>query len=381
MARSRIPVFVAAVALLLALPWAGAQAAGCDGAGVARAVDAVHQARIVLLALPVGDGMETSVSPRARAAIAVMKTRLGDFVAAFLRCRPGDSTSYTGAMSRLLDMPARGEGKYGATLEFTVRQPFPKLLVVTAAFAIECGTDTMLLVFTPSDTGWREVLRLQSKPYDTAAGAYDMFDYAVSPPDAAGHWFLVQKNITPWCSSTWATIRYSVLRPSADALKPRVLLDASDSIWWGNEDFGRLSVAAQDFTLRFHAESIDGGVHNREWLRRFAILGDTARRIPPLAASPRDFADEWIVSDWSVIAPWTAKAQLRALHDRLKAVGGFDYVSIRRCAASGRTQIEVEESRGQAHYYFLIAADADMRMLDVTGAPNRTCTGPNQFKM
>jgi hypothetical protein len=374
-------LFPACTGLLLLLGAAPASAA-CDPTTVHHVTEDLANARKALRALPVADGQDTQVAAPAQAAIATMKMRIGAYVLATLQCHPDDNAK---TLATALSVAAVAAGPsdtgYGTSLDFTVQQPRPKLLVVDTAFGISCGSDNMLMIFAPAKDGWREVLRLQSKSYDTVAGAYDFFDYAISPPDAAGQWFLVQKNITPWCSSTWATIRYSVLRPLADPLKPRILLDGSDPVWWGNDDTGRLSVGARDFMLRFHAESIDGGVHNREWVRRFSVAGDTVRRIPPLADSPRDFADEWIVSDWSAIAPWTAKPQLQALHDKLKAVGHFDYISVRGCRVPSRTQIEVEDPDGQTHYYFLVAAGADMRMLDAAQTPDRTCTGPNQFKM
>jgi hypothetical protein len=372
-------LFLAGTGLLLLLGAAPASAA-CDPAALHHAIEDVADARKALRALPIADGEETQVTVPAQAAIATMKTRIAAYVLATLQCRPdGDAKALAAALLVAAAAAGPSDTGYGTSLDFTVQQPMPRLLVVNAAFGISCGSDTMLMVFAPAKDGWREVLRLQSKPYDTVAGAYDFFDYAISPPDAAGNWFLAQKNITPWCSSTWATIRYSVLRPSADPLQPRVLLDGSDPVWWGNEDYGRLSVAAQNFTLRFHAESFDGGVHNREWIRRYSVQGDVARRIPPFAASPRDFVDEWIVSDWPLMAPWTARPQLRALHDAFKRDGGPEYDSVRRCKQAGRMQIEVDGGDGQPHYFFLVAAGADMRMLDVTRVPDRTCTGPNLF--
>ncbi len=379
----RLSIICAGLLFLLLLGAAPASAA-CDPAALRHAAEGVAGARKALRALPVADGLETQVSAPAKAAIAAMKLRLGAYVMATLQCHPdGEPKALAAALSVAAVAAGPSDTGYGRSLDFSVQKPAPGLLVVNAAFGIACGSDTMLMVFAPATSGWREVLRLQSKPYDTVGGAYDFFDYAISPPDRSGTWFLAQKNIAPWCVSTWSLIRYAVLRPSADALKPRVLLDASDPVWWGNDDTGRLSVGATDFMLRFHAESIDGGVHNREWIRRYSVLGDALRRIPPLAASPRDFADEWMVSDWAVIAPWTAKPQLRALHDGLKAIGGGAYDSVRRCQQPGRMQVEVEvgDEDGQPHYYFQVAVGADMRMLDVTRAPDRGCTGPNLFKM
>src|SRR5262249_17774014 len=82
------------LALALLAAWAGgiptASAAACSNEEVAGAGEAVNDARQALLALPVGDGMETDVSPEARRAIATMKERLAAFVAASMSCAPAD---------------------------------------------------------------------------------------------------------------------------------------------------------------------------------------------------------------------------------------------------------------------------------------------------
>jgi hypothetical protein len=88
---------------------------------------------------------------------------------------------------------------------------------------------------------------------------------------------------------------------------PTVLLQRHDGIWFGNDDYGSLTVNAKDFDVRFHSASIDGGLHNRVWIRHFAISGDTITRVQPVAASPRDFVDEWIVSPWESASGWTSK--------------------------------------------------------------------------
>src|SRR5262249_29215074 len=156
-------------------------------------------------------------------------------------------------------------------------------------------------------------------PYKEVSGAFGSFDFAISPADGARRWFVVAKSVKPWCSSTWSTIRYAALRPSPGRLSPRVLYAAEDVIWWGSEDLGEIAAGPADFTVRFHAGSMDLGIHSRVWLRHFAVHGDVVRRIPPVAVSARDFADEWINSPWQDAASWTAperRPRLAALHAR-----------------------------------------------------------------
>src|SRR5258708_27056827 len=79
-----------ALFLVLAGRGAAAQGAVCSDAEILRRGDAVDAARKALLALPIGDGSETDVSPEGRQAIAAMKQRLADFVIAYFRCAPAD---------------------------------------------------------------------------------------------------------------------------------------------------------------------------------------------------------------------------------------------------------------------------------------------------
>ena len=79
----------------------------------------------------------------------------------------------------------------------------------------------------------------------------------------------------------------------------------SDSIWWGNDDTGSLMVGRKNFDLRFHSNSIDSGVHNRVWNRRFAVTGEIVKCVQPVAIFPRDFVDEWIISSWQDASAWS----------------------------------------------------------------------------
>ncbi len=83
---------------------------------------------------------------------------------------------------------ANGAPNYGSQLSFNARvTPDQRHLASLAIiFNIECGSDTMLLIFAPRDDGWREVIRWQSAPYQEVSGAFWNFIYVISSPDADG---------------------------------------------------------------------------------------------------------------------------------------------------------------------------------------------------
>lgn len=367
----------------------------CSPEELTLAAAQVEAARKQLLRLPVGD-FQTDVSPEAQHGIQFMQSSLRRFVGAYMNCV---TTSVDSAQiqKELLErvhafqLPADHRthdplppdfGKYGFELWFDVKSvPEPQLIAVKAGFTIACGADAMLMVFSPAEKSWREVVRWQSQPYKTIAGAFEAFDFGISPPDESGHWYVVAHSIMPWCSSTWSSIRYAVLRSSGDPLKPKVLMSRSDSMWWGNDDLGKLVVGRDSFDLRFHSNSIDSGVHNRVWIRHYSVNGDVVRRTQPVAVSPRDFVDEWIVSPWQEAAAWSSRQsleQLRQMHTTLhKLRFGIDFDSVQKCSeATSTVQVGVSDENDEA-FYFKIVGNGPFHMQSISTSPHSTCGGEN----
>lgn len=371
---------------LLAVPCAAiaaARQAACSKTAIVHGVEQAARVRERLLALPIGGEWQTDVSQDAQQAIAAMKARLGDFVTAHMRCASAapDPDALERELSTLADTSSGADG-YGHGLEFVVKQPegHSRLMAITAGFSIECGRDAMLFVFALDNGAWHEVLRWQSKPYRTVAGAFWSFDYAISPPDVQGHWFVATKFVSPWCSSTWSSITYSVLRPWPNRRDPRALLAASDLMWWGGGDLGTLTAGPAEFDLRFHGGSIDLGVHNRLWIRHFRVVGNALRRVQPAADSPRDFVDEWIVSSWKDASAWSAprgSGLLRRIHGRLHRLHYFDYLSLRGCSgAPHHDQIELAHEDGRP-YYLHVSGQATYELTEVAAKPDAACDGRN----
>jgi hypothetical protein len=255
------------------------------------------------------------------------------------------------------------------------------LLAIVARQPIQCGHDAVLSVYESDGTQWRERLRWQAPPYDEVSGALEAFDYRISPPDAAGGWYVLVKDIMPWCSSTWSTVRYAALRPTEQANAPRVVFRAHDSLWWGNDDTGTIAAQASQFEVRFHAASIEPAVHNRVYIRHFAIDGEQVRRIPPVALTPRDFVDEWIVSKWVGAARWSGPERMPALEQQHARLHGpeapyFEFVAARDCrGAPGRVQVDVIDQRDQQEYFLLVDGATQFRMIDVSTQANARCGG------
>ena len=382
-------LLIAAATLTLA---SAAHADSCSQQGVTRAATLALDANRSLSALPVSEDRQTDVSPAGRKAIAAIKDRLNDYTTAVMRCAP-EKIAAADLKKTLMGFagvelpeghpakkPSPDEASYGGDLLFDVRQASPDVIGVVARFGIPCGEDAMLMVFERQGNAWVETLRTQSVPYKTVAGGWGSFDYGISPHDKDRHWFVVTKTVAPWCSSTWSEIRYAVQRPAADAAHPRTLLSKTDSIWW-DPGMGDLKVDATGFDLRWRAESMDGGVHNRAWIAHYMVHENRAYRVAPIAENPRDFADEWIRLDWSDAKNWTVVAAygLKPLHNTLQKMHSFDYVSVRRCSVENHTQVEVEptDSAGDTrHVFFQVATGQVLQMFDVSYAADPRCKGP-----
>jgi hypothetical protein len=368
-------------------PTAAASGPGCAREDLNRAGTESEAARQALLALPIdptGDRMPTTVSPEWQKTIAAFKDKLTDYVTQQLSCTGADSTpariqkQLLGAARR----PAKGDGRYGASLDFEARRPAAPsgLMAIVARFQIECGEDAVLLVFAREDRGWRLILRSQAPPYEEIGDAFGRFDYAISP-DASGGWYALTKSVSTQCFSNWSAIRYAVLRPAPGRTDPVAVFKASDGIYSGDDDFGVLEAHPRVFEVRFSGVSVDPSVHSRLFVRRFSLNGAAVRRVPPLALSPQDFVDEWIVSPWSEAAGWSApevRGQ-KSLHDSLSGnhEGYLEFESTSLCPTVHRVQVELELWIDDAHrtrFYFQVPDRVgDFRMLAVSTEPSSAC--------
>ncbi len=315
---------------------------------------------------PTEKEQDTNVPPRERAAIAAMKAGLKIYVAKTVACLGGDDAK------ALEDSLAQG----APLVDFHVRRLSDDTIGVVANFGLHCVADNTLTLFTRRDGRWRRLMHLESPSYKSVDGAWDMFGYELSPPDKAGQRFVVTKTVAGWCNSEWSTIRYALWRPGSAA----PVFQGSDEVWWGGEDYGRLKLGADEFELRFHGPSVDGGRHNREWVRHFAIRNGKPVRVAPFADRPDDFVEEWIQSGWTQARGWTAPAivpLVDEVHAKFHDQPYGEYKSIRSCGGDTR-EIEIEPSGATASLFFQVTGTPEDFQL--TGLANASrCTGESLF--
>jgi len=231
------------------------------------------------------------------------------------------------------------EERFGFVYDVRVQRPsgHPELIAVVFTLTIPCGTDDSLTLFENEGSEWRPLVVAESNSYSEVSGAQGGLDYALSPADANGGWFLVTANTTPWCTSNWQGLHYRVLRPSDSPEAPRVLLDEHRGVYLGVDDPFRLTVRQDGFQVgQMDSQSLDAGLLTRVHVQQYKVEGDRVVRVAPLALLPEDFLDEWVNLSWEDALPWTSGfdlAQLHAWHDRLSRSGSdenlfteFDFV-------------------------------------------------------
>ena len=310
------------------------------------------------------------VAPITSLEIQQAKDHIAHLTDAYMECQQQpDPTQIVHDLTALIPPSPSSENKFGSGLSFEASTT-GRLIGITANFGIKCGSDTVLLIYSPHESSWQQVLRYQSPPYKEVSGAYWSLQYKMSPPDPAGNWFVITSRVMPWCSSTWSSIEYAILRPG-----PKVLLKHSESMWWGGEDFGTLAVTANSAEIVYTDRSIDMGVHSRKHIRHYEVSADSAKRTQPVAESPRDFVDEWIVSPWSEARDWSAPG-LETFHQQAQKASEF--ISIQTCPDSvqiGVTDIKTEKLA----LYFRVTGTTTFKMQSVRTTPDPVCSGPNTW--
>jgi hypothetical protein len=348
------------------------QAGRCDRSTVGSAVNEMRMAHAVLLAVPPAeDG--TSVPPAASRRIEALKDRMRDFVGKMMACAPAavEPAALTAAMEQRGGVSAGTTGdavlpsddRHGSRVDFQVSrvEAHPDMLAVVATLAIKCGSDSMLILYRRTPSGWRETMVRRSEPYSEVRGGWGDLRFAVSPSDAAGNWFVATASTTPWCTSAWQGMPYEIARPGPSPDRPRIILRDKNTIYLGDESDLVLKAEPGAFEIRNDGSSLDPEILIRRHVRRYAVAGDSVRRVQPVAESVRDFADEWISSPWPEAKAWSgrdpglAPAHQALQESRYETLAGFD--SVRGCSADS-TEVQLGDRKGP-NWFLLVRGGPD----------------------
>jgi hypothetical protein len=124
-------------------------------------------------------------------------------------------------------------------------------------------------------------------------------------------------------------------------------------------------------------ESVELGLPIRTHIRRYKV-GDSVRRIEPVALSPRDFVDEWLKRPWSEMEPLSTP-ETAAWHSRLYNQN-LDAESLRsaQCVSSPGKWVVTLEGR-----YFLVndLGGYRYRMESISGSQPEGCPEESESGM
>jgi hypothetical protein len=254
-------------------------------------------------------------------------------------------------------------GGYGHNLQVRASRP-PRvggLLAVLFSMNIECGSDSMLLVYDSRDGTWAMRLRWQAPKLSQVSDAYgDFFLSAVLPaaaaPDGKGPaWRMVVAHGTPWCTSRFSGFQIDLLVPGPDP-------DAPCRLWHIERSYSRLNFeptlksSGDTFELRLNRSCTDLEAYERRAIYRYRI--DDHRhieRIGPIVVNARGFVEEWLSSPWSesrnLSVPESAPL-LEKVHAEFDLPFKPDYSQfvihtygpVRACSAPGVFQVRIDST-------------------------------------
>lgn len=290
-------------------------------------------------------------------------------------------------------MGADGPGSYsyGGILDISARrfEHNPDVLAVTATLSVCCGDDTALWVFRRTDKSWTLAVAQEAASYDEVNGALGSFQYLVSPREADGDFFVVSAFSHPWCTSNWRTLFYRVARPGPQWNRPRILLDAEDSLYQdysyrGNNEEATFALlqTGDGFELRHRTGfPLDYGFHNRESLKRFVIQGASVVRVGALSDSPQGFLDEWVSLDWNAAARWTVPAgrtKLASIHARFhQTERPYTEIFLLQPCPDSPDRWHIGVLYGEEKYYFVVIRKDDAFYVESAG-PRRPAGCPGE---
>ena len=303
------------------------------------------------------------------------------------------------------------EGTYGHNLQVEVRRPtgIAGLLEIEYSINIECGVDTMLLVYELQSGHWKQRLRWQSPPLKEISDAFgDFFVSTIVPASAASggegsSWKLVVAHGTPWCTSRWSNFKMDLLTPGSAPASPHVDWHLNRSLSRGDFE-SHLKAFGDEFELRVNTMCLDvlGGCYERHVIYRYRLESNgLVRRVGPIATNARGFVEEWLAAPWDELSEVTdaeSGSDLNAVHESFdywkKSDSEFvshSYGPVRACANAGVFQVQINstlqiivtgkpggDSKPLPSRYFHVREGKDgYVMVSAPAEPDPACTGPD----
>ena len=217
-----------------------------------------------------------------------------------------------------------------------------EFLIVETGVGIICGYDESAYLYRWNGSKWQRLWSSQQTVYaEKQYVPQTIHSVQVSPVRTGQKQRLVLTlGFNPWCSSNWHPVYYRLWRIGGEQEEVSApLIDRREMAFlWKYPTPITATLKAQELIVEFTALSIDPSIHNRNAVRRFIINGSRARRVAPVAITPRNFVEEWLTRPWVESRALSNPSSLPALqkwHKRFfTGSGEFTAVS-KRCQGNG----------------------------------------------
>jgi len=387
----------------------------CDQAA-RRSAAAVLEAQKGLVGQLVED-LVTQVPPALRTQIAGFKDTLVAATDAVMHCEPANATAeqlqkdLVGQFhaNQLHPNPPKPSAddpvRYGADLQVEVSAPAeePALRIVEIGFDIECGDDTVLLVYEPvrrnsqvisasgvhldsgTPIGLVRMLRWLAVPYEEISGAFGgFFEYVVLPAQEGKPWRLAVAHGEPWCTSRWSGYKIDLIEPEAGTA--RVVWHYQQG--YVRENGPRLIARQNGFELRLDVGTIESEQMVRKGVFRYVVDGDTVRRVGPIAVDGRGFVDEWLQLPWSEAKQWSVPEGLEGFEKAHEAFARghkdasvtYSYGPVRACLMKGQYEVEIDAEPGGKQFYDIREGTNGYTLVNFGTTQDERCSGADLMK-
>ena len=290
---------------------------------------------------------------------------------------------------------------YGDGLRVRVTEPLQPvhLLLVEFGFGIDCGDDSLLMIYENHSGQWRRTLRWQSDDYSEVKDAFgDFFQYVVIPRSSRDGWLLAAAHGSPWCTSRWSGFGLDLVQP-ATSNAPQKTLQHVEHGYVRGDTAPILKLVPGGFQLRVETGMLDMDVMTRIGIYRYRVSGDKPERVQPIAINGRDFVDEWLQSPWGDAARWSSPEALATLRDTHRQLGektpdtgrpNYTFGPVRGCSdSSAHFQVELKaewiDDKGNSKpagttYFGIKQGINSFTMLSGANTPDSQCNGIDIMK-
>ena len=248
-------------------------------------------------------------------------------------------------------------------------------LIFETAVGIWCGYDYSAYIYKWTGDRWLRVWENEQNAY-TAKEYLPQIIHAVhiSAPDSDGNRLLLTLGSKSGCAGAFQPVYYRVWQMNEQQRNSRILLEASELGNNSSDPPIRGKAGPDDVLIEFESGGTGYGTSHKA-VRHYEVRAGTVRQVDPIAATPRDFVEEWLSLPWAQSESRSESPALKEWYSKLHrddGMGDFPDPAV-HCANPDLWQIgtHFQDSpetfylvRWQPPYRFVMAGVSDHPYLD-----------------